>query len=84
MSREKKLMMIAEMGLNLCALDSLDDGDIDALYAGYQRRVATLGNLIILAIRRALSEDCEPFDCPSLPTSREETFKNLGIKEEDA
>lgn len=84
MNREEKLTMIAEMGLDISALDSLSDEDIDALYIGYQRKMMTLGNLIILAIRKAFSNDCEPFDMPQSIKTREETFEQLGIKEEEA
>lgn len=83
MSREEKLELIGEMGLDISALDILSDEDFSILYAGYQRKVMYLGNLIILAIRKAFTENCEPFDIPHPVLSREETFENLGIKEEE-
>lgn len=82
MSREEKLIMIGEMGLDISALDSLSDEDIQTLYVGYQRKFMSLGNLIILAIRKAFTENCEPFDIFQSTPTREETFEHLGIKEE--
>ena len=82
MSRSDKLQLIGEMGLNLSAIDSLSDEDFESLYAGYQRKTMTLGNLIIVAIRKALSQDSEPFSVPNKQASREETFKHLGLEEE--
>lgn len=83
MSREDRLIMIGEMGLDISALDSMSDEDLSLLYQGYQRKIVTLGNLIILAIRKAYDPDCAPFDLPQNMPSREETFKNLGIEEDE-
>lgn len=65
----------------LCGLDYRKfscEEDIEIAYEAYQQRMCDLGNLMIVAIRKAQDPDSEPFVVEE-QHSREETFNKLGI-----
>ena len=68
----------AEMG-KLDAWPHLTPKDIENLYSGYIKLMCNLGNLYIVADRKAKNPEAEPFIIEE-SKSREETFKKLGLE----
>ena len=62
-------------------MDQLTDEQVDLAYEGYQRKMMDLGNLMIIAFRKALDNESEPFIYEK-PISRKETFERFNIKED--
>lgn len=64
----------------LCGLDyrKWNEEDIELAYEAYQQKMCDVGNLMIVAIRKAQNPDSEPFVVEETH-SREETFSKLGI-----
>ena len=69
----------AEMG-KLDAWPHLTPRDIESLYDGYVKLMCNLGNLYIIADRKAGNPEAEPFTLEK-QKSREETFKKLGLED---
>lgn len=57
------------------------DEEIEIAYEAYQQRMCDLGNLMIVAIRKAATADSEPFVFEETH-SREETFSKFGLEEQ--
>lgn len=72
---------IGEVGLSYSDFYCLTPYELDLIYEGYQQRLADCGNLMVVAIRKAMDDTAEPFELIQ-QVSREETFKHLNIKEE--
>lgn len=65
----------------ICGLDYRkfqSEEDIELAYEAYQQRMCDLGNLMIVAIRKAADPNSEPFVVEETH-SRAETFNKLGI-----
>lgn len=77
-------MKSAAMALIPAYLD-MTPAAIEMAHLGHEKLMCNLGNLYIVAIRKAFQEDAEPFSLDvgkkTKPT-REETLAALGIKEE--
>lgn len=54
--------------------------DIELAYEGYIKRMYNLGNLFIIAERKSLDDDSEPF-VYERPVTREETLNKLGLED---
>lgn len=58
----------------------LTDEEIEIAYEAYQQRMCDLGNLMIVAIRKAAVPDSEPFVFEEEHT-RAETFSKFGLED---
>lgn len=56
------------------------DEEIEIAYEAYQQRMCDLGNLIIVAMRKAATPDSEPFVFEETH-SRAETFSKFGLED---
>lgn len=67
----------------MCGLDyrKWSEHDIEIAYEAYQQKMCDLGNLMIVALRKAAQADSEPFVFEE-QHSREETFTKLGLEEQ--
>lgn len=78
-------MITREEKIAVCGLvpyeSQLTDAQINLAYEGYQRRMMDLGNLITVAVRKALDSEAEPFVYDK-PHTRNETFERFNIKED--
>lgn len=65
----------------MCGLDykKWSEEDIEIAYEAYQQKMCDLGNLVIVAIRKAQDADSEPFVYEE-NHSRQETFSKFGLE----
>jgi len=54
--------------------------DVDVAEKAYEQKMCDLGNLMIVAFRKAQDPNSEPF-VVTVEHSRKETFKKLGLEE---
>lgn len=54
------------------------EDDIDIAFAAHQQKMCDLGNLMIVALRKAAQQDAEPFKIPKEQT-KEETLEKFNI-----
>lgn len=66
----------------MCGIDyrKYSDEEIEIAYEAYQQRMCDLGNIILIALRKAAQADSEPFVLEE-KHNRADTFAKFGLEE---